>query len=281
MRVCRALAARATSSARESSGCSWGSGAPIGARGRPILARLQRVSADYVNYQKRVQRDIDAARSFANESLIKALLAVLDDVERALEAGRAGHDENDPLLSGMELVHDKALETLDRFGLTAIEAEGKPFDPEIHSAMMQQPSDVHPPQTVATSFETVFGAHQERQAIVLMAQGAAMARVAAARGGGIVVVEQARAYAFERPQVEKARSLRFLEQLESYDKGGTVYLMREYFSILDTLVPQMRKYVTATEAVGRSIYEINLEDKLTPELFSGFGFGMDNQESDK
>ena len=115
-----------------------------------LLARLQRVSADYVNYQKRVQRDIDAARSFANESLIKALLAVLDDVERALEAGRAGHDENDPLLTGMELVHDKALETLDRFGLTAIEAEGKPFDPELHSAMMQQPSDVHPPQTVLT-----------------------------------------------------------------------------------------------------------------------------------
>jgi len=137
---------------------------------------------------------------------------------------------------------------------------------------------VHPPQTVATSFETVFGAHQERQALVLRAQGAAMARVAAARGRGIVALEQAKAYAFERPQVEKARSLRFLVQLESYDKGGTVYLMREYFSILDILVPQMRKYVTATEAVGRSIYEINLEDKLTPDLFIDMTLGMGNQE---
>ncbi|MCP4708099.1 MAG: hypothetical protein GY869_05705, partial [Planctomycetes bacterium] len=140
---------------------------------------------------------------------------------------------------------------------------------------------VHPPRPVAQSFETVFGAHQERQSMVLMAQGAAMSEVASARGRGIVVQEQAKAYAFERPQVEKARSERFLEQMESYDKGGTVYLMREYFSILDTLVPQMRKYVTATEAVGRSVYEINLEDKLTPDLFSNFGLGMDKQESDK
>ena len=140
---------------------------------------------------------------------------------------------------------------------------------------------VHPPRTVASSFETVFGAHQERQALVLMEQGRAMAQVAKARGEGVVAEAQAKAYAFERPQVEKARSERFLEQMESYDKGGTVYLMREYFSILDTLVPQMRKYVTATEAVGRSIYEINLEDKLTPDLFSGFDLGMGKQESDK
>jgi len=140
---------------------------------------------------------------------------------------------------------------------------------------------VHPPRTVAPSFEKVFGAHQERQAIVLMAQGEAMSKVAASRGESIKVREQAKAYAYERPEVEKARSERFLEQMKSYEQGGSVYLMREYFSILDTLVPPMRKYVTATEAVGRSIYEINLEEKLTPDLFTNFGLGMDKQESDK
>ena len=113
-----------------------------------LLARLQRVSADYLNYQKRAQRDLAAAREFANEELIKALLSVLDDMERALAAARDGHDEDDPLLTGMQLVHDKAIETLGRFGLAVIEAEGKPFDPALHSAMMQQPSDDHPPQTV-------------------------------------------------------------------------------------------------------------------------------------
>lgn len=113
-----------------------------------LLARLQRVSADYMNYQKRVQRDIEQARAFANEELIKALLGVLDDMERALEAGRANHDEDDPFLIGMQLVHDKALETLGKFGVTVIEAEGKPFDPELQSAMMQQPSGDCPPGTV-------------------------------------------------------------------------------------------------------------------------------------
>lgn len=113
-----------------------------------LLARLQRVSADYLNYQKRAQRDLDAAREFANEELIKALLSVLDDMERALAAARDGHDEDDPLLTGMRLVHDKATETLGRFGLAVIEAEGEVFDPALHSAMMRQPSEDHPPQTV-------------------------------------------------------------------------------------------------------------------------------------
>jgi molecular chaperone GrpE len=114
-----------------------------------LLARLQRVSADYLNYQKRMQRDMEAARQFANEELIKSLLGVLDDMERALAAAReAGRDEEDPFLAGMQLVHDKAIETLGRFGLTVIGAEGRPFNPELHSAMMQQPSEDHPPQTV-------------------------------------------------------------------------------------------------------------------------------------
>ncbi len=113
-----------------------------------LLARLQRVSADYLNYQKRIQRDIDQMRRYANEELIRALLGVLDDMERSLEAARTNHDESDPLLQGMQMVHDKALKTLGAFGLQYIEAEGKPFDPQQHSAMMQEPSEDHPPQTV-------------------------------------------------------------------------------------------------------------------------------------
>jgi len=113
-----------------------------------LLARLQRVSADYLNYQKRVQRDIDGARTFANEELMKSLLGVLDDMERALAVGRESHDAADPFVAGMQLVHDKALETLGKFGLSVIEAEGRPFDPELHQALMQQPSADQPPGTV-------------------------------------------------------------------------------------------------------------------------------------
>ncbi len=113
-----------------------------------LFARLQRVSADYLNYQKRVQKDIAQAREFSNEQLIKELLGVLDDMERALDAARANHDEDDPLLTGMQLVHNKAIDTLGKFGVSIIEAEGEHFDPEKHLALMQQPTDEHPPMTV-------------------------------------------------------------------------------------------------------------------------------------
>jgi len=113
-----------------------------------LLARLQRVSADYLNYQKRIQRDLEASRQFANAELIKALLPVLDDMERVLAATRDNHGQDDPLYKGMELVHTKALETLGKFGLKPIEAVGQAFDPQKHSAMSQQPSDQHEPQTV-------------------------------------------------------------------------------------------------------------------------------------
>ena len=113
-----------------------------------LLARLQRVSADYVNYQKRAQRDLEQARLFANEDLIKALLPVIDDMERALAAARENHGKDDALFKGMQLVHEKALETLGRFGVKGIQAEGKPFDPESHTAMMQQPADDCEPNTV-------------------------------------------------------------------------------------------------------------------------------------
>ncbi len=115
--------------------------AAVGQERDELLGRLQRVSADYLNYQKRVQRDIQEARTFANTELIKGLLGVLDDMERALEAARVNHGEDDPLYTGMQLVHGKALETLGKFGLEIIEAEGKPFDPELHQAMARMPAD--------------------------------------------------------------------------------------------------------------------------------------------
>jgi len=113
-----------------------------------LLARLQRVTADYLNYQKRVQRDIAQTKQFANDDLIRALLEVLDDMERGLDAGKVNHKPEDPLLQGMMMVYQKAVEILARFGLEEINAQGKPFDPDQHAAMMQEPSEQHPPQTV-------------------------------------------------------------------------------------------------------------------------------------
>jgi molecular chaperone GrpE len=124
---------------------------PIEALGKErddLLGRLQRVSADYANYQKRARRDLEQSRVFANEGLLRSLLPVLDDMERALDAARENHGEDDPFYKGMELVHDRTLETLRSFGLALVEAEGMEFDPEHHTAMMQQPTTEHPPHRV-------------------------------------------------------------------------------------------------------------------------------------
>lgn len=113
-----------------------------------LLARLQRVSADYLNYQKRASRDVDNARQFANEELLKALLPVFDDMERAIAAAKENHPPEDPLLIGTQLVHDKAVDILRRFGISVIDDTGGRFDPERHSAILQQPSTEYPPMTV-------------------------------------------------------------------------------------------------------------------------------------
>lgn len=113
-----------------------------------LLARLQRLAADYQNYQKRIQKEREQERHFAAEGLLKSLLPVLDDMERGLVAAKENHAADDPLLTGMQLVHDKLLRTLEQFGLSEIPAVGMPFDPARHSAMMQEPSEKVSPLTV-------------------------------------------------------------------------------------------------------------------------------------
>jgi molecular chaperone GrpE len=111
------------------------------------LARLQRLSADFVNYQKRAAREMSDIRDTANAELLKRILSVLDDMERAMVAA-SSVDKDNPLLEGMTLVHKKALTTLEQFGLTALPSEGQPFDPARHQAVSQLPTDQYPPNTV-------------------------------------------------------------------------------------------------------------------------------------
>jgi molecular chaperone GrpE len=118
-----------------------------------LLARLQRVSADYLNYQKRVQRDIEETRDFSNVKLIKDILGVLDDLERAIEHARSNHPSDDPLLVGTELVYANALDLLKRHGLQRVNTEGQMFDPNLHEALMRQPTADAPPMTVLSEVQ--------------------------------------------------------------------------------------------------------------------------------
>jgi molecular chaperone GrpE len=102
------------------------------------LNDLKRVAADFENYRKRVARDQEGLVARAHERLVKELLPVLDDLERALEA--AAQHEEAKLEEGVRLVHRELLEALAREGLVEVETEGQ-FDPHVHEALLSQPSE--------------------------------------------------------------------------------------------------------------------------------------------
>jgi len=102
------------------------------------LARLQRLKAEFDNYRKREARLQSERASYAAERLVKELLPVLDDLQRALDAA-AKHEEA-KLEEGVALVHRALRETLVKEGLEEIETGGK-FDPHVHEALLSQPSD--------------------------------------------------------------------------------------------------------------------------------------------
>jgi molecular chaperone GrpE len=100
--------------------------------------RLLRLAADFENYKKRAARERAEYVTFANERLIKELLPVLDDLERALQA--ADEHEEAKLEEGVELVHRALASLLERHGVKEISTEGK-FDPHVHEALLSQPSE--------------------------------------------------------------------------------------------------------------------------------------------
>jgi len=108
---------------------------------------LLRAKADYQNLQRRSAADrLDAVR-FANAELMRSLLAVADDFERALHAGQA-HQGSEAVTDGVRIVYDHFLKALKDQGLEPIESLHQPFDPTIHEALMQRPTEAHPPGTV-------------------------------------------------------------------------------------------------------------------------------------
>jgi molecular chaperone GrpE len=102
------------------------------------LNQLQRVAADFENYRKRAAREQESLVRRAHERLVKELLPVLDDLERALQAA-ADHEEA-KLEEGVQLVARELRDALKREGLVEIETNGR-FDPHVHEALLSQPSE--------------------------------------------------------------------------------------------------------------------------------------------
>jgi len=109
--------------------------------------RELRAHAELDNYRKRAARELDERLRYANLSLLRDLLPVLDNVDRAIEAAEKSADAN-ALLEGFKMVSQQLGDVLKNHHCTRIEALHTPFDPNVHHAVMQQPSEEHPANTV-------------------------------------------------------------------------------------------------------------------------------------
>jgi molecular chaperone GrpE len=96
------------------------------------LALAQRAKADFENYRRRASRDIAAAGARGRSDVLRELLPVIDNLERALEA--AGEEEG-ALSQGVRLVHSELAGILERNGVEPIDPAGEPFDPTVHEAL--------------------------------------------------------------------------------------------------------------------------------------------------
>jgi molecular chaperone GrpE len=114
--------------------------------------RFLRVSADLENYKKRVSKEKADLVRYGNEELIKELLPVIDNLERALEH-TASEGAQGGIADGVAMTLQQFLGILQRFGVTSIAAEGEPFDPTKHEAVMEQATDDHDPGHVVSELQ--------------------------------------------------------------------------------------------------------------------------------
>lgn len=133
--------------------------------------RWVRERADAENMKKRAARERADTVKFGTEQLLKELLPVVDNLERAVEHARGGGN-GAPLVEGVALVLKALLEVLERQGVTRVEAKGAPFDPTQHEAMAQVETAEHEPNTVVEEYQRGYRLHERllRPALVTVAK---------------------------------------------------------------------------------------------------------------
>lgn len=107
--------------------------------------RLLRSQADFDNFRKRKQKEIQEIHQYSGEDFIIDILPVIDNFERALSSTQA---EEDPFYKGVKMIYQQLLNVLQKHDVTEIEAVGKVFDPKYHEAVMQVSADEYEDDTV-------------------------------------------------------------------------------------------------------------------------------------
>jgi molecular chaperone GrpE len=134
--------------------------------------RLLRVSAEFENYKKRTSREMDEYRKFANESVFKEMLPVVDNLERAIHSSNSANNVNSRIVEGVDMTLKEILKIFGKFGVTPVESLDKEFDPSFHQAVAQENSDDHPDNTVIKELQKGYTMHERllRPAMVIVSK---------------------------------------------------------------------------------------------------------------
>lgn len=135
--------------------------------------RLLRLAAEFENYKRRIRKETEDTSVRATESVLKEMLPVLDNLDRALQAARVGDaGAGGALVEGVLLVQKQFLTALEKCQVKPFDAEGQPFDPQVHEAISQIETDKVPAGSVASVFSRGYkiGTRLLRPALVAVAK---------------------------------------------------------------------------------------------------------------
>ncbi len=134
--------------------------------------RFLRVSAEFENHKKRAAREMAEFRKYANETFVKEMLPVVDNLQRAIVSAKEKGDKNGGLIEGVQLTLKDMLKVFDNFRVRPIEALGEIFDPNYHQAVQQEETENQADNTVIRELQTGYTIHDRllRPSMVIVAK---------------------------------------------------------------------------------------------------------------
>jgi molecular chaperone GrpE len=136
--------------------------------------RMLRMAAELDNYKKRSSRELDDLKKYATENLIRQLLTVVDNLERAIASASPENQNGKSVVDGVALTLAEIMKILEKQNVSVIDSLGEPFDPAFHQAMCQEERLDKPPNTVVQEFQKGYLIHDRllRPAMVVVSKAA-------------------------------------------------------------------------------------------------------------
>lgn len=136
--------------------------------------RMLRMAAELDNFKKRSARELDDLKKYATENLLRQLLTVVDNLERAIASASPDNDNGQSLVDGVALTLAEIMKILEKHHVQPVQALGEPFDPAFHQAMCQEECADQPPNTVVQEFQKGYLIHDRllRPAMVVVSKAA-------------------------------------------------------------------------------------------------------------